>query len=60
MDIIKLNDTRDSKPKKLNDIKQKIIDRIKQKSLSNLEKEIRMNQNITIFDFKKVVEEVNN
>ena len=58
--IIMLNDIRNSKPKKLNNIKQNIIDRIKKQSLSNLEKEIRKNQNIIIRDFKKVVQEINN
>ena len=58
--IIMLNDIRNSKPKKLNNIKQNIIDRIKKQSLSNLEKEIRKNQNIIILDFKKVVQEINN
>ncbi len=58
--IIMLNDTRDSKPKRLNEIKKKIIEKIKQNSLSNLEKEIRNNQKIIIFDFEKVAEEINN
>ncbi len=58
--IIMLNDIRDSKPKKLDNIRQNIINRIKQNSLSNLEKEIRKNQDILIFEFKKVVEEINN
>ena len=58
--IIMLNDTRDSKPKRLNEIKKKIIEKIKQNSLSNLEKEIRNKQKIIIFDFEKVVEEINN
>ena len=57
--IIMLNDTRDSKPKRLNEIKKKIIEKIKQNSLSNLEKEIRNKQKIIIFDFEKVVEEIN-
>lgn len=58
--IIMLNDIRDSKPKLLNDVRQKIINRIKQNSLSNLEKEIRKNQHISILEFTKVVEEINN
>ena len=58
--IIMLNDTRVSKPKNFNEIKQKIFNRIKQSSLSKLEKEIRNNQNITIIDFKKVVQQINN
>ena len=57
--IIILNDIRNSKPKKLNDIKQKIIKRIKQNSLSNLEQQIRRNINIKILDFEKVVQEIN-
>ena len=58
--IIMLNDIRDSQPKSFNDIRQKIIDRIKQNSLTNLEKEIRKNQYISILEFTKVVEEINN
>ena len=58
--VIMLNDVRNAVPKKLNVIKNKIIDQIKQNSLSKLEKEIRNNQNITILDFKKVVQEINN
>ena len=58
--IIILNDIRNSKPKKINNIKQKIIERIKQNSLSNLEKQLRRNKNIKILDFKKVVQEINN
>ena len=58
--IILLNDVRNSKPKKFNDIKQKIINKIKQKSLSKLEKELRINEKITILDFKTVVKEINN
>jgi hypothetical protein len=55
-----LNDIRDSKPKKINDIKQQIVKRIKQNSLSNLEKQLRKNKSIKISDFKKVVQEINN
>ena len=58
--VIMLNDVRNAVPKKLNVIKKKIVDQIKQNSLSRLEKEIRNNKNITIFDFKKVVNEINN
>ena len=58
--IILLNDIRNSKPKKINNIKQKIIERIKQNSLLNLEKKLRKNKNIKILDFKKVVQEINN
>ena len=58
--IILLNDVRDSKPKKLNVIRPKIVDRIKQVSLYNLQKELRNQHEIKIFDFEKVVNEVNN
>jgi len=58
--IIILNDIRNSKPKKINNIKQKIIERIKQNSLLNLEKQLRRNKNIKILDFKEVVQEINN
>ena len=58
--IIVLNDIRNSKPKKINNIKQKIIERIKQNSLSNLEKQLRRDKNIKILDFKEVVQEINN
>ena len=58
--VIMLNDVRNSKPQKLNIIKQQIVERIKKYSLSNLEKEIRKNQNITIIDFKDVAKKVNN
>jgi len=58
--IIMLNDVRVSKPKQLNEVRQKIVDKIKRNSLSGLEKEIRKNQNISIFEFTKVVEEINN
>ena len=36
-----------------------VIDRIKTQSLSKLEKDIRKNQQVTILDFKKVVQEIN-
>ena len=58
--IIMLNDIRNSKPKKINDIKKQIVNRIKQNSLSNLEKQLRKNKSIKILDFKKVVQEINN
>ena len=57
--IILLNDIRNSRPKKINDIKQEIVKRIKQNSLSNLEKQLRKNKSIKIFDFRKVVQEIN-
>ena len=58
--IIMLNDVRVSKPRQLHEIRQNIVDRIKKNSLSVLEKEIRKNQNISIFEFTKVAEEINN
>ena len=58
--IIKLNDIRDSQPKKINEIKQQIVERLKQNSLSKLEKQLRKNKSIKISDFKKVVQEINN
>ena len=58
--IILLNDTRNSKPKKLSDIQQNIIDKIKKNSLSNLQKEIRKDKIIIINDFKDVAQKVNN
>ena len=57
--IIKLNDIRDAKPKKLNEIKQNIIDKITKISLSNLENEIRNNQKIKIINFEDIVKKVN-
>src|SRR5210317_381889 len=57
--IIKLNDIRDAKPKKLNEIKQKIIDKITKISLSNLENKIRNNQKIKIVNFEDIVKKVN-
>lgn len=57
--IILLNDKRDSKPKKLSEIKNKIIQRIRKKSLLDLEKEIRKNNEITINDFDKVAKKAN-
>ena len=58
--VIMLNDIRNSKPKELNIVKQQIVERIRKFSLSNLEKEIRKNQNITIVDFEDVSKKVNN
>ena len=58
--VIMLNDVRLSKPRQLNEVKKKIVDRIKKKSLSDLQKEIRKNQDISIFEFTKIVEEINN
>lgn len=57
--IIKLNDIRDAKPKKLNEIKQNIIDKITKISLSNLENKIRNNQKIKITNFEDIVKKVN-
>ena len=57
--VIMLNDVRNSEPKALNAIKKQIIERIKKLSLSNLEKKIRKNQNITIVDFENVAKKVN-
>ena len=57
--IIKLNDIRDAKPKKLEEIKQNIIDKITKISLSNLENEIRNNQKIKIINFEDIVKKVN-
>ncbi len=58
--IIMLNEVRVSKPRRLNEVRQKIVDKIKKNSLLDLEKEIRKNQDISIFEFTKVVEEINN
>ena len=55
-----LNDVRNSKPKQLNMVKQLIVERIRKFSLSNLEKESRKNQNITIVNFEDVSKKVNN
>ena len=43
-----------------NEVKKQIVERIRKLSLSNLEKEIRKNQNITIVDFEDVSKKVNN
>ena len=58
--IIKLNDIRDAKPKKLDEIRDNIIDQITKNSLANLEKKIRKNHEIIIVDFDDIVKEVNN
>ena len=58
--IIKLNDIRDAKPKKLDEIRENIKDQITKNSLANLEKKIRKNHEITIVDFDDIVKEVNN
>ena len=58
--VIKLNDMRNAKPKKLNEIKNNIIEKITKISLSNLENKIRKNEKVVIIKFKDVVKEVNN
>ena len=57
--VIKLNDIRNAKPKKLNEIKNNIIEKITKISLSNLENKIRKNEKVVIIKFKDVVKEVN-
>lgn len=57
--VIKLNDMRNAKPKKLNEIKNNIIEKITKISLSNLENKIRKNEKVVIIKFKDVVKEVN-
>lgn len=57
--IIKLNDIRDAKPKKLDEIKQNIIDKITKISLSDLENRIRNNQKIKIVNFEDIIKKVN-
>ena len=57
--IIKLNDIRDAKPKKLDEIKKNIIDKITKISLSNLENKIRNNQKIKITNFEDIIKKVN-
>lgn len=57
--IIMLNGVRNSRPKSLNEIEPKLIEEIKKISLSNLERELRRNQKITILDFENVAKEVN-
>ncbi len=57
--VIKVNDIRNAKPKKLYEIKKNIIEKITKVSLSNLENKIRKNQDVVIVEFKDVVKEVN-
>lgn len=57
--VIKVNDIRNAKPKKLIEIKKNIIEKITKISLSNLENKIRKNQDVLIVKFKDVVKEVN-
>ena len=58
--IIILNDIRESKPKKLSEIKQQIIKIIKKNSLLDLEKKLKKNQKIIINKFEDVAKKVNN
>ena len=58
--IIVLNDIRESKPKKLSEIKQQIIKIIKKNSLLDLEKKLKKNQKIIINKFEEVAKKVNN
>jgi len=57
--VIKVNDIRKAKPKKLSEIKKNIIEKITKISLSNLENKIRKNQDVVIVKFKDVVKEAN-
>ena len=57
--VIKVNDIRNAKPKKLSEIKKNIIEKITKISLSNLENKIRKNQDLVIVKFEDVVKEVN-
>ena len=57
--VIKVNDIRNAKPKKLSEIKKNIIEKIAKISLTNLENKIRKNQDVVIVKFKDVVKEVN-
>lgn len=57
--VIKVNDIRKAKPKKLFEIKKNIIEKITKVSLSNLENKIRKNQDVVIVNFQDVVKEVN-
>ena len=57
--VIKVNDIRNAKPKRLSEIKNNIIEKITKVSLSNLENKIRKNQDVVIVKFKDVVKEVN-
>ena len=58
--IIVLEDTRESKPKKLLEIERNIIKIIRKNSLLSLEKKIKKNQNIIINKFEDVAKKVNN
>ena len=57
--IIKLNDSRVSKPKNLNQMEPSIRRMIKRKVLKNLEKELKKNQIIIINKFEDVAKKVN-
>lgn len=57
--VIRVNDIRNAKPKKLYEIKKNIIEKITKVSLSNLENKIRQDQDVLIVKFKDVVKEVN-
>ena len=57
--VIKVNDIRNAKPKKIYEIKKNIIEKITKVSLSNLENKIRKNQDVVIVKFRDVVKEVN-
>jgi peptidyl-prolyl cis-trans isomerase C len=57
--VIKVNDIRKAKPKKLYEIKKNIIEKITKVSLSNLENKIRKNQDLVIVKYEDVVKEVN-
>ncbi len=57
--VIKVNDIRNAKPKKLYEIKKILLKNITKISLSNLENKIRKNQDVVIVKFKDVVKEVN-
>ena len=57
--VIKVNDIRKAKPKKLYEIKKNIIEKITKVSLSNLENKIRQDQDVLIVKFEDVVKEVN-
>ena len=57
--IIKLNDSRVSKPKNLNQMEPSIRQMIKRKVLKNLEKELKKNQIIIINKFEDVAKKVN-
>ena len=57
--IIKLNNTRESRPKNLSQIELSIKKMIKRESLINLEKKLKKNQIITINNFEDVAKKVN-